>query len=891
MPHACQPTAETFHRRFFLLILLTWTIPPVFGLGFILYLGILTPEQLLALLFHPLEPLFILGWLFFALGYFLRYVRPCEAFLAGSSDASATAALDCLRRFPGHYWGWFIVYLLMAPASVILGAQLSSGYQATPLDWFRIHLVALIVSIIVGLPIFFSILDLFGRALGGLALRRPIVTIKTKVFLIGALVPLLIDSILVQYYWTRTGFFSLETFFVWLSLELLAVAGSLMFVRSFGQSLEPLEMVIARRATEPDVTARMQPRSIDELGVLTEGYRQLLNELRIRNETLDVANRLLRSAGETRSLHELLETIVELAREATHGDMVFLILEDPEREELVGVAQTGATYDPDGHFRLSLDEVSMAVSVFREGQTLTIDDVSADPRVNPRMREQFGVVSAIGSPLQVQGRPFGVLMSISRGQPVHYSRWDRILMESLAHEAAMAIHAARLREAQTLQEQRQQAQHRALLELTRAQITAEEDLDAALAETTETVARAVDVERVGIWLFDESREAIVCRDLFEAGTGRHRQGTVLYARDYPEYFRALEENRLIVADDAFQAPETACFADSYLTPMNIGAMLDAPLRSGASVVGVLCIEHVGGPRHWRLDAQNFAASVADMTSLALELWTHRQTAEALRRHQEELEGLVAERTARLEASNRELASFSYSVSHDLRSPLRAIDGFSHALLEEYGERLDDTARDYLNRVRQAAQRMGRLIDDLLKLSRLTRSELHRQPVDLSAMAEDIASQLQDQDPARDVEWHIEPGLVVDGDPGLLRALLENLLGNAWKYTAGRHPARIRFTRESREGRDCYCVRDNGAGFDMTHAGKLFAPFHRLHTDAEFPGTGIGLATAQRIVERHGGQIRGEGRPGEGATFCFSLEPLPDSDGPQGLPAGPIGKPD
>ncbi len=867
-PIALAP--EDFRRRFFWLILLTWTIPPVFGLGFILYLGILTPAQMLALMTHPLEPLFILFWLFFALGYFTRYVRPFATYLANPGAVAEDEILHRLRRFPLHYWGWFLLYLLMAPTSVLIGAEMSSGHVATPLDWFRIHLVALIVSIIVGLPIFFLILDLFGRALGGLSLRRPVVTIKTKVFLIGALVPLLIDTILVQYYWTRTGFFTLETFLVWLSLELLAIGGSLIFVRSFGQSLRPLEGAIDTERRVPDPAGQLRPCSTDELGVLTDGYRHLLNELRVRSEILDVANRVLRSAGESRALPDLLDAVVEVVHEVIRGDMAFLILKDPVRNELVGVAQTGAKYRAEGHFRLSLDEVSMAVNVYHQKATLAIDDVARDPRVSPRMRAAFRVISAIGTPLLLDGEPIGVLMSISRERRVHYTRWDQMLLESLAREAAMAIHATRLREERNRLEQRQQAQHQALLTLSRAQAAAEEDPAAVLAETTETVARAMAVGRVGIWLFNEAHDELICQDLYEAEPDRHGSGLVLQARDYPDYFRALDENRVIAANDAHQAPETRAFSGPYLSPNGIGAMLDAPLRRGSRVSGVLCIEHVGGPRMWELDEQNFAASVADMTSLVLELWDHRQTTEALRRHQELLEERVAERTEQLLASNRELASFSYSVSHDLRSPLRAIDGFSHALLEEYGDRLDATGVDYLERVRKAAQRMGNLIDALLKLSRLSRSELHWQRVDLSALAREIAGELTRREPARDVHWHIEPGLFAEGDPGLLRALLENLLGNAWKYTGQTPQPAIRLTREIHEGQTAFCVSDNGAGFDMAHAAKLFAPFHRLHTDAEFPGSGIGLATAERIVRRHGGRIWAQAAPGEGAKFCFTL---------------------
>ncbi|HWP34685.1 MAG TPA: ATP-binding protein, partial [Thermodesulfobacteriota bacterium] len=236
----------------------------------------------------------------------------------------------------------------------------------------------------------------------------------------------------------------------------------------------------------------------------------------------------------------------------------------------------------------------------------------------------------------------------------------------------------------------------------------------------------------------------------------------------------------------------------------------------------------------------------------------------------ELERRVAARTAQLELANRELEAFSYSVSHDLRAPLRSIDGFSQALLEDYEERLDADGREHLRRVRAASQRMAQLIDDLLGLARVARSELRREAVDLSALARDIVAELRGREPERPVVVEIADGLVTRGDPRLLRLALENLLGNAWKFTRGRTPARIAVGVEQGEGEPAYFVRDNGAGFDMAYAGKLFGPFQRLHAAAEFEGNGIGLATVQRIVHRHGGRVWATGAVGQGATFYFTL---------------------
>ncbi len=514
-------TPGVFRRNFLRLILAAWLLPPVIGLGFILFIKVLTPQQLLGILLTPTEPFYIVGWLAFAVWYFPRYIQPVCDHVSSATGASPALALDRMRRFPLYFWSIFLVYLALAPGSVILSAEFYTDYVAQPVDWFRIHLVALIVSIIVGLPIFFLILDLFGRALGNLELARPHVSIRTKIFLVGALVPLLIDTMLVQYYWTRTGFFTFETFLVWLVLELLAVAGSLVFVHSFAQSLAPLSRMVEGKAPVDSLNpSELLPLSTDELGVLASGYRKLLKELQLIRGNLEVR--------------------------------------------------------------------------------------------------------------------------------------------------------------------------------------------------------------------------------------------------------------------------------------------------------------------------------------------------------------VDERTAELRASNQELESFSYSVSHDLRGPLRAIDGYSLALLEDCAGKLDSDCIEHLDRIRYNAQRMGELIDDLLNLSRLGREKINPENFDMKRLVEDVMHNLEGQYPGRKIDLEIHVAGPVKGDRKLLRIVLENLLGNALKYSSNEETARITFSGHNEGDESVYFVRDNGAGFDMAHSEKLFRAFQRLHPSGEYEGTGIGLAIVSRIIQRHGGRVWAEGEVNRGATFYFAL---------------------
>lgn len=244
--------------------------------------------------------------------------------------------------------------------------------------------------------------------------------------------------------------------------------------------------------------------------------------------------------------------------------------------------------------------------------------------------------------------------------------------------------------------------------------------------------------------------------------------------------------------------------------------------------------------------------------------------EGLAKIRSELERRVAERTAQLDAASRELDEFGYSVSHDLRAPLRHIDGFSQALADDHAEKLDKMGKEYLDRIRKSAKRMIEMMDALLQLSRFSRGALVKESVDLSAMARDVFAELARSQPERKVTSEIAAGMVAEGDPRLLKVVLEHLIGNAWKFSSEKEEAVVEIFATQLDGRPAFAVRDNGAGFDPGYTEKLFSPFQRLHAVQEFPGLGVGLATVKKIVTRHGGKVRAEADLGKGATFTFTL---------------------
>ena len=380
--------------------------------------------------------------------------------------------------------------------------------------------------------------------------------------------------------------------------------------------------------------------------------------------------------------------------------------------------------------------------------------------------------------------------------------------------------------------------------------------DAELREQGELLDRMSRLAKVGGWAFDVatlkgswSDEVARIHDLDPSIQPDARSAIGFY----------LEEDRPVIAEAVRKAIEEACPYD-----------LELRLVSARGVTK--WVHTIGRPILQDGRVVRVQGALQDITD---RMRIERDLRDSELRHRATLEQRVAERTTELQAANGDLESFAYAVSHDLRAPLRAMGGFSQALLDDYGAVLAPEGREYLDHIITSSHRMGGLIDGILHLSRATRGELARVPVDLSALAEAVLADLAGSEPERHVRTQVQPGIRAQGDPRLLEAVVGNLVGNAWKYTSRTADASIQMDAVQEDGKRWVRIRDNGCGFDMAFADKLFKPFQRLHRQDEFPGLGIGLATVHRIVRRHGGEIKAVSAPGRGACFYLSL-PMPET---------------
>lgn len=505
----------------------------------------------------------------------------------------------------------------------------------------------------------------------------------------------------------------------------------------------------------------------------------------------------------------------------------------------------------------------------RERRMVVCHDIVDDPAFEPWRADALarGYRSAAAVPIEAGGRVWGVL-NLYAPEPAAFPTSVQIRLGELAAALGLGVEAmeARRRVEEAAERNRRLVRRLELLrELDRA-ILAARGTEELIRAVLDHMGSLVPADRVSVALLEEEGDTVrvFARGLKERDLG---EGTVIpFVLSFldPEGLRRGEPT--VVEDvEALEEP----------LPPTVEALREAGIRSFASVPGrvgerLVLVLNLGftGPEGPDAEVMEAAGDVADVLAIGVEQERTRAELAELNR---ELEEKVRRRTAQLEAANRELEAFAHSVSHDLRAPLRAMDGFSRILEEDFGPTLPAEAREHLGRIREGARRMGRMIEALLGLSRIGRRELTRRRVDLSAMAREVLEELVAAEPGRRFDLRVQPGLEAEADPDLVRILLQNLLGNAVKFTAGREPAVIEVGAERTPEGTVFFVRDNGAGFDPAHAAMLFGPFQRLHPRSEFPGLGIGLATAERIVARHGGRIWGEGRPGQGAVFRFILE--------------------
>jgi signal transduction histidine kinase len=410
-------------------------------------------------------------------------------------------------------------------------------------------------------------------------------------------------------------------------------------------------------------------------------------------------------------------------------------------------------------------------------------------------------------------------------------------------------------------ERRLRRQNEVLVALGRSPALAEGDLRRALEELTETAAAHLSVARASVWRYRADRAALICDDLYQASSGAHECDMQLFARDFPAYFQALEEERTIAAHHVLGDPRTQELTDSYLKPLGITSMLDAPIRLQGKMIGVLCHEHVGTARAWSVDEQNFAGSLADCVSLAIAAADRKNT-----------ERQLAERVAELARSNDELEQFATVASHDLQEPLRMVQSFVTLLQSRYQGQLDAEADLFISHAVEGVKRMRECISGLLAFSRAGKNDDTAGPVDTSRAAAAALANLQGLIDETGAEVVIGELPVVLGGESRLTQVLQNLIENGIKYRRDGVKARVEVTAERRGSDWLFQVKDNGIGIEPRFFQRIFLLFQRLHDRGRYPGSGMGLSIAKRIVEHDGGRMWVESALNVGSSFYFTAVP-------------------
>jgi len=823
-------SGQAFLSRMRILVNASWILPPFTSVYLLFYTGILTTQQIYNFIISPLNIAYLLGWLIFANYYLLRYLNPILGYLEHSNQTSSDNFVKIMQGFSTRFWGLYLVYFLSSPIITILTTEFHPIFALESFDILLIQLIALIAFATVALPIFFMLMDLFGKTLSQISIDKPYTSIKTKVFLIGALTPFLVGLMLILFFWSHTGFFEKETLFVWITLEMVAIAASVIYSKSIAQSLAPLNIDTKFTAGVSDRTPNpVFPRSTDELGVISRNYSALLQELRAYNEVFELSNNLLRELGKAHNANQSVDTIIRISEQVLSVDAVFLILHDESKKRLICVAYSNSTYSPNGYFELALDNPSIAADTFSSNQTINIQDSANDPSYKREMLDQFSVKSALSTPLRLDDKVVGVLVAISCATIVQFSSRDEMLLEALAKEAALAIHAHKLLdEKERAVEDRRQRE--ALIKL-------------LIASTEE-----------GIY-------------------GVNLQGKCSFINRSALQMLGYADESQLLGENLQQLIQLSSENNIALSHADHPPSVTYGSRSGSNSARGTLTRRNGSQfpiEFWTHPVNKDGQLVATVVTF-VDITERNRITEELDQHRNQLKTLVAQRTAEAERINKELESFSYSVSHDLRSPLRAMAGYSDILLEEYEASLDESGKDFLNRIKSNSKKMGLLIDDLLNLTRINRGKMKKELVNMSEIVKDLVRSYRLNDPSRTVIVEVEDNLKVPGDSGMIRIMLDNLIGNAWKYTSKLAKAQITFAmNELSYGVVEYYISDNGVGFDSAFTEIIFKEFQRLHSDLEFPGSGIGLATVKRVLDRHGGSIRVESEIGKGSCFYFTI---------------------